>query len=125
MSEFERYKQEAKEKWGETHVYKEHAEKTKEYSEDKWNNLAEEMNDILAEFSVCMKNGKEPDSAEAQSLVKDLQNHITHNYYLCTKEILAGLGVMYVNDERFRNNIDKNGDGTAEFICKAIEIYCR
>ena len=32
---------------------------------------------------------------------------------------------MYVFDERFKNNIDKNGDGTAEFVCEAIEIYCR
>ncbi|MBO5859093.1 MAG: TipAS antibiotic-recognition domain-containing protein [Clostridia bacterium] len=31
---------------------------------------------------------------------------------------------MYVADERFKTNIDINGDGTAEFISKAIEIYC-
>ena len=124
-SEFEKYKAEVKEKWGKTDAYKEHTEKTKHYSKDTWNNLAEEMNDILAEFAVCMKNGKEPDSAEAQNLVKRLQNHITENYYLCTNEILAGLGQMYVADERFKNNIDKHADGAAEFICKAIEVYCR
>ena len=124
-SEFEKHKAEAKEKWGNTDAYKEHEEKTKNYSKDKWNNLVEEMNDILAEFAVCMKNGKESDSDEAQNLVKMLQNHITENYYLCTNEILAGLGQMYVADERFKNNIDKHADGTAEFICGAIEIYCR
>ncbi len=123
-NEFERYKEEAKEKWGNTDAYKEHAEKTKHYSKDKWNHIAEEMNDILAEFAVCMKNGKEPDSAEAQDLVKMLQNHITENYYHCTNDILAGLGRMYVADERFKNNIDKHGNGTAEFICEAIKIYC-
>ena len=79
----------------------------------------------MSEFSVCMKNGAEPESCEAQALVKALQNHITENYYLCTNEILAGLGQMYVADERFRNNIDKKADGTAEFICEAIEIYCK
>ena len=124
-SEFERYKAEAKEKWGKTDAYKEHTEKTKSYSKDKWNSLAENMNDILAEFAVCMKNGKEPASDEAQSLVKILQSHITENYYHCTNEILAGLGQMYVADERFKNNIDKHADGTAEFICEAIEVYCR
>lgn len=124
-SEFEAYKAEAREKWGKTDAYQEHTEKTKHYSKDKWDNLAEEMNDILAEFAVCIKNGEEPDSAEAQNLVKMLQNHITDNYYLCTNEILAGLGQMYVADERFKNNIDKHADGTAEFICEAIGIYCR
>jgi hypothetical protein len=53
-----------------------------------------------------------------------LQNHISENYYLCTNEILAGLGQMYVADERFKNNIDKRADGTAEFICEAIAAYC-
>ncbi|MEE1047681.1 MAG: TipAS antibiotic-recognition domain-containing protein [Clostridia bacterium] len=51
--------------------------------------------------------------------------HVTENYYLCTDDILAGLGKMYVGDERFKNNIDKYADGTAEFICKAIEAYCQ
>jgi hypothetical protein len=32
---------------------------------------------------------------------------------------------MYVADERFKNNIDKHGTGTAEFVSKAIEIYCK
>ncbi len=124
-SEFENYKQEVKEKWGETDAYKEHKEKTKDYGKEKWNNLSEKMNDIMAEFSVCMKNGEGPDSDNAQNLVKMLQNHITENYYHCSNEILIGLGQMYIADKRFKNNIDKNGEGTAEFISKAIEIYCR
>ena len=82
------------------------------------------MNDILAEFASCMKSGDEPESTKAQNLVKMLQNHITQNYYLCTNEILAGLGQMYVADERFKKNIDKHGDGTAVFIRDAIDVYC-
>lgn len=34
---------------------------------------------------------------------------------------LAGLGKMYVCDERFKKNIDKYGDGTAEFVAEAIK----
>ena len=124
-SEFEKYKAEAKEKWGSTSAYREHEEKTKHYSKDTWNSLVGRMDDILAEFAACMKHGGEPDSAEAQSLVKKLQQHITKNYYLCTDEILAGLGQMYVADERFRGNIDRHADGTAIFISKAIAIYCK
>lgn len=123
-SEFEAYKAEVKEKWGETNAFREHAEKTKDYSKNKWNNLAEEMDHILVEFAVCMKNGEKPDSTEAQSLVGKLQNHITDNYYLCTNKILAGLGQMYIGDERFKNNIDKHADGTAKFISIAINFYC-
>ena len=80
---------------------------------------------IFAEFAVCKQNGAEADSDEAQALVAKLQAHITENYYTCTDEILAGLGKMYVADERFRKNIDKYGGETAEFASSAIEVYCR
>jgi DNA-binding transcriptional MerR regulator len=124
-SQFEKYKNEVKEKWGQTEAYKEHSEKTKTYSKEKWNNLASGMDEIMSMFSVCMKNGSEADSTEAQELVEKLQNHISENYYYCTNEILASLGGMYVADERFKNNIDKHGIGTAEYISKAINFYCK
>ena len=80
---------------------------------------------IFAEFAACKDGGASADSAEAQALVAKLQSHITENYYTCTDEILAGLGKMYVADERFKKNIDKYGEGTAEFASNAIEVYCR
>ena len=123
-SEFEAYKEEAKERWGKTDAYKEHAERTKNYSKQKWNDLAEGMDHIMAEFAVCMKTGKMSDSKDAQLLVKMLQSYITENYYFCTNEILDGLGKMYVADERFKNNIDKHAEGTAAFISEAIAVYC-
>ena len=124
-TEFEKYKAEAREKWGNTEAYQEHAEKTKGYAKDKWNSLAAGMDAIMGQFAAAMANGDAPDSDTAQDLVKTLQSHITENYYHCTKEILFGLGQMYVADDRFRQNIDKHGDGTAAFICEAITIYCK
>ena len=124
-TEFEKYKDEAQEKWGQTVVYREHQEKTKNYSKKKWSDLAEGMDQIMEEFALSMKKGEMPEDGEAQKLVKNLQKHITENYYQCTNEILAGLGQMYVADERFKKNIDKHAEGTAEYICKAIENYCK
>lgn len=117
------YKQEAKEKWGQTQAYREYQEK--HYSRQTQDALAAEMDRMMAEFAACMKKGETPDSARAQSLVKMLQAYITENYYRCTDGILAGLGQMYVADERFQNNIDKHAPGTAAFIRDAIETYCR
>ena len=124
-NEFEKYKAEAKEKWGNTDAYKQHEVKTKNYSKQKWDDLAADMDHIMAEFALCMKKGEAPDCAEAQNLVKMLQSHITDHYYHCTDEILAGLGKMYVADERFKSNIDKHAAGTAAFICEAITAYCQ
>ena len=123
-TEFETYKAEAQQRWGDTDAYREHAEKTKGYSKDKFSALAADMDLIFGEFALCMKSGAAPEDREAQELVKKLQNHITDNYYTCTKPILSGLGQMYVADERFQNNIDRHGDGTAEFVSQAIARYC-
>lgn len=65
-----------------------------------------------------------PESDEVQAAVKGIQRYITGHFYECTDEIFAGLGEMYVADERFRKNIDKaGGDGTAEFVSDAICIF--
>ena len=117
------YEAQAKERWGETDAYKEHAEKTAKYTKDKWQEVNDGLMAVFTKFAECKNNGHTSDSNEAQALVKELQDYITENYYTCTNEILAGLGLMYVADERFKANIDKNGDGTAEFVREAIESY--
>jgi len=120
-----KYQEEAKEKWGKTAAYKEYEEKAKGHSKDTYNHILAGMETILAKFSACMKNNNESCSVETQGLVKELQDYITSNFYTCTNEILAGLGKMYVADERFKNNIDKHGPGTAEYLSKAIAEYCK
>ena len=114
---------EAREKWGQTQAYQEYEEK--HYNRQATDGLATGMDRIMEDFALCMQQGETPDSAQAQSLVKKLQNYISEHYYHCTNEILAGLGQMYVQDARFKKNIDKHADGTAEFISEAIKVYCR
>lgn len=119
------YEAEAKERWGKTEAYKEHTDKTKNYSKDKWQSVTDGLDSIFGEFAECMKGGSTPDSEAAKALAEKLQKHITDNFYTCTNEILLGLGQMYVCDERFTQNIDKHGVGTAEFVNKAIIEYCK
>ena len=119
------YSTEAHERWGNTDAYREHEQKTKNYTKEKWAEANDGLMAIFAEFAVCKASDASADSADAQALVAKLQSHITENYYKCTDEILAGLGKMYVADERFKKNIDKYGEGTAAFVADAIEVYCR
>ena len=116
------YGTEVRERYGGTAAYREHEQKTKNYSKEKWGEANDGLMVIFAEFASCKNNGASADSAEVQALVAKLQAHITANYYTCTDEILAGLGKMYVADERFKNNIDKYGEGTTEFVAEAITI---
>ena len=119
------YFKETRERWGDTSAYREHEQKTKNYTKEKWAEANDGLMAIFAEFAVCKVSGASGDSDEAQALVAKLQAHITANYYTCTDEILAGLGKMYVCDERFKKNIDKHSEGTAAFASAAIEAYCK
>ena len=119
------YSKESLKRWGNTEAYREHEQKTKNYTKEKWAEANDGLMAIFAEFAVCKNSGESADSNEAQALVAKLQAHITENYYTCTDEILAGLGKMYIADERFKKNIDKYGDGTAEFAADAIAAYTK
>ena len=118
------YESEARARWGNTDAYREHEQKTKNYTKEKWVEANNGLMAIFAEFANCKQSGAEVDSNEAQALVAKLQAHITEHYYTCTDEILAGLGKMYVADERFKKNIDKYGEGTSAFAAEAIDLFC-
>ena len=117
------YETEARSHWGATDAYREHEQKTKNYTKEKWAEVNDGLMAIFAGFAACKQSGADATSNETQALVAKLQAHITANYYTCTDEILAGLGKMYVTDERFKKNIDKYGEGTAEFASEGIRIY--
>lgn len=117
------YEAEAKEKWGNTDAYKESQQKTATYSKEKWNDVSSGLDEVIAEFAKAKAEGKSAE--ESVSLAEKLQQYITDNFYTCTKEILSGLGEMYVLDERFKENMDKHGEGTAEFVRDTIKFYCR
>lgn len=119
------YEIEANERFGNTDAYIEYAEKTAGYDKIKWQQVNDGLNVVLSEFAVCMQSGHTADSDKVQILVNELKMYITDNYYTCNNEILKGLGKMYVADERFKANIDKHAVGTAEFVSKAIEFYCK
>lgn len=123
-AEKKKYAREAKEKWGKTAAYKEFEERSSGRTAENQNKINSDMEALISEFAECMNSGADPDSTAAQALVKKWQDFITDNFYTCTKEILAGLGEMYTADERFKENIDRHGKGTAQFMSEAIKSYC-
>ena len=120
-----KYSEEVGKLWSSTSACREHEQKTKNYTKEKWAEANDGLMAIFAEFATCKDSGANAASAEAQALVAKLQAHITANYYTCTDEILAGLGKMYVVDARFKKNIDKHGEGTAEFVADAIAMHIK
>ena len=122
-AEIEKYANEVKERWGATDQYAEYAQKSRSRTGEQHNALGAQLMDIFAEIGTLTNLA--PESEEVQAMVKKLQDFITANYYNCTKDILKGLGSMYIADKRFKENIDKaGGEGAAAFVAKAIEFYC-
>lgn len=120
-----KFEKEVKERWGNTEAYAEFESKTKDYCKERFADINAGLENIFRDFAELMQSGAESSSDEAQALVKKLQDYITENYYTCTDIILAGLGQMYLADERFKSNIDKYAEGTAEYAFKAIAIYTK
>ena len=121
-SKIDNYSKEARKKWGSTDAYREFEEKTADQSPQQMKSTGDALMDIFAEIGSIRHLS--PGSEEAQTLIAKLQNFITEHYYTCTKQILRGLGQMYVADERMMENIDKaGGEGTAAFTFQAIQKY--
>ena len=117
------YTAQAKAAWGETAAFREYEEKTGNCSKEEMNLKGAGLMEVIAEFgSLCTL---EPGSPKVQEQVKKLQDYITEHFYTCTKEILAGLGKMYNGGGSMTENINAAaGEGAAEFISRAIAIYC-
>ena len=120
----ETYAAEARKRWGKTDAYKEFEQKTAGQSQEQQNAAGDGLMAIFARMGAIRT--ADPASAEAQKLVKELQNYITEHYYTCTNQILRGLGMMYIAGDEMTENIDKaGGEGTAQFAYEAIETYCK
>lgn len=117
-AEIDDYKEEVRQRWGNTAAY--HESRSRKIPRD----ANDKMMMIFKEIGSLQN--QPPQSESVQILVSQLQAHISDNYYTCSKEIFAGLGKLYVDDERFRQNInDACGEGTAEFAAAAIAEFCK
>lgn len=116
------YAQEARERWGNTEAYHESERRTSAYGNKEWANVKAESEAIMKEFSSLL--GQDPASTPVQVVVKKWQEHISARFYPCTDEILAGLGEMYIADERFTKTLDAHGEGTAKLMTEGIRVFC-
>lgn len=123
-TEMDKYAAEAKARWGKTEAYKEFAQKTAGQTPEQMKAAGDALMALFAQFGAIRHTS--PASGEAQALVAKLQGFITEHYYTCTKQILRGLGQMYIAGDSMTENIDNAvGKGTAEFAHQAIEVYCQ
>lgn len=129
----EEYAKRAREEYSGTDAYKEYEVKSAGRTAETEAVLGEGLMAIFARFGKLLAEGTsggaeggapaDPASPAAQELVRELQAYITEHFYTCTPEILAGLGKMYAADGEFKENIDRYGEGTSEFVSSAIDHF--
>ena len=116
----DQYEDEVKEKYGQTDAYKQSNSKTKNYTKEDWAQMALESDFIVQRFKNLMEKGIDPESDEAKEVAEAHRQHITKWFYNCSYEIHSGLALMYISDERFKENYEKHADGLAQYIHDAI-----
>lgn len=114
------FRTEAAERWGETDAFARSASRIRGYTRQDWRRLQGEAEAISAGLIDLAAAGIAPDDPAVASLVDQHRKHITTWFYPCDAETHAGLGRVYLNDERFREQIDSAGEGLADYLAAAI-----
>lgn len=111
------YEEEAKQLFGEKAI-RDSKIKMAQFSSIELQNLWQQQFKKLSKLRNSKPNSPEV-LKEMDSFFKFLNQHFG-NY---SKEAFAGLGMLYVQDERFTKNIDQYGDGLAQFLQIAMQAY--
>ena len=115
------YEAEVEERWGETDAYKESQRKTRSYTKDDWVRIKAEQEEIGTRFVQAMQSGAAADSEQAMDVAEDARQQISRYFYECSPEMHAGLGRMYVEDERFTATYEAMAPGLAQYVSTAVQ----
>lgn len=114
-----KYEDQAIEKYGEETI-----EESKKRQSGKEDIVAEKFNSVFRSMAEYRKNNIDIEEKEVQSKIEDLYNYMNEYAFDCSVEVFSYIGKGYYQNPEFKNNIDKFGEGVAEYTSKAIEVYC-
>jgi DNA-binding transcriptional MerR regulator len=115
------YEAEVEERWGETDAYAQSKRKTATYTKDDWLRIKAEGADVEARFAAALRSGVPADSSQAMDIAEEHRQQISRNFYDCPPEMHAGLGRMYVEDERFTAHYEEIAPGLAQYVSTAVQ----
>ena len=115
-----KYEDEAIGKYG-----KETIEESKKRQSGKEDIIAEKFNSVFRSMAEYRKNNINIEEKEVQSKVEELYNYMNKYAFDCSVEVFSYIGKGYSQNPEFKKNIDKFGEGVAEYTSKAIDAYCK
>lgn len=111
------FEEEAKQLFGEEAIH-DSKEKMALFTSEDLQKLWDEQFTLLAKLRNA--NPASPEVLKEMDHFFEFLNRHFGNY---SKEAFEGLGMLYIQDERFTENIDQYGDGLAQFLQKAMQAY--
>ena len=114
-----KYENQAIEKYGQETI-----EESKKRQSGKEDIVAEKFNSVFRSMAEYKKDGYSIEEKEVQSKIEDLYNYMNEYAFDCSVEVFSYIGKGYSQNPEFKSNIDKFGEGVAEYTSKAIEVYC-
>lgn len=115
----QRYEQEVADRWGETDAYAQSHRRTQSYSEGDWVRIKEESDTILKRVAEAVERDMPSDSASSCELAEAYRLHVDRYFYPCSRAMYREVAALYTADARFRNNLDRFGEGVAAFLTAA------
>ena len=112
---------EAAERWG-SGIVDDSRRRASSLTRDEAERVMAEHEQVAQGLAQAMTDGASPDRDGVQELVA------RHYAWVCAfwtpdADAYRGLGLLYVDDPRFRSNYDRHGEGTAQFLSQAIQVY--
>ena len=114
----DQYKEAAINKYG-----KEVVEQAIDKQKGKEQEITDGFNQIFFAFADNMTQGLNPADKENIALAEQLHKHLCTYSFDCSLEVFSSIGYGYVQSPDFKKNIDQFGEGTAQYICDAIQQY--
>jgi threonine synthase len=117
----EEYQAEAEERWGDTEAWTQSQRRTSAYTKEDWLRIKAEADDVHTRLAEAMRAGAAADSERAMDLAEEHRQHISRWFYDCPPQMHAGLGRMYVEDERFTATYEQIAPGLAQYVSTAVQ----
>ena len=115
------YEAEVEERWGDTDAYRQSQRRTAAYTREDWLRIKAEAGDVERRFAEALRSGVAADSEQAMDVAEEHRQHISRWFYDCPPEMHAGLGRMYVEDERFTAHYEEIAPGLAQYVSTAVQ----
>ena len=114
------YEDEARRQWGTSDAFVESGKRTARFTADDWKAVAAEPAAIYDDAFAALQAGKAPSDASVTDIAERHRLSIDRWFYPCSHGMHRGLASMYESDPRFKQTIDRHGEGLTTFLVAAI-----